>query len=212
MWDAVFAFSQIMECSDMKKRILPLLLLGGAIAGSIGILTSCGDSEESLLGPAPAALPPGERIAYSSVQTIVQQKCQRCHAAYSDSNNLAAVAAAAKSTVEGGSMPQGDQLSAAQKSTLLAWLDQAAASAPPAAPSPITNSAGRVEFRSVAPIVAAKCAVCHGGYSDSARLSATATAAQAAIESGYMPFPGPSPLSPVERATLVKWLEQEQGL
>ena len=199
------------ENAEMKKRILPLLL-GSAIAGTIGILTACGDSEESLLGPAPAALTPGERIAYSSVQSIVQQKCQRCHAAYADSNNLAAVAEAAHSTVEGGSMPQGDQLSVVQKASLLAWLEQAAASAPPAEPKPITNSAGRVEFSSVAPIVEAKCAVCHGGYSDSAKLSATASAAQDAIEAGYMPFPGPSPLTPVERATLVTWLKQEQGL
>ena len=190
------------------KPILAFL----AIAGTLALLASCGDSEEALLGPTQAALSPGERVQFSSVQSIVQQKCLRCHAGYADSNNLAAVAATAQSTIEGGSMPQGDQLSTAQKANLLAWLEQAEASAPPVAPAPIVNSAGRVEWSSVAPIAVAKCAICHSGYSDSARLSASAAAAEAAIESSYMPFPGPSALTPVQRATLVAWLKQEQGL
>lgn len=183
-----------------------------AIASTLALLASCGDSEEALLGPTPAAAAPGQRVQYSSVQSIVQQKCLRCHAGYSDSNNLAIAASKAKATIEDGSMPQGDQLSTLQKASLLAWLEQAAASAPTAPPAPITNSAGRVEFSSVAPIVIAKCALCHSGFSDSAKLSGSAAAAQASIESSYMPYPGPSPLTPVQRATLMTWLEQEQGL
>lgn len=190
------------------KPILAFL----AIAGTLALLASCGDSEEALLGPTTVVSGPGGRVQFSSVQSIVQQKCLRCHAGYADSNNLATAAEAALSTIESGAMPQGDQLSTSQKANLLAWLEQAAASAPPAAPAPIVNSAGRVEFSSVAPIVVAKCAICHSGYSDSAKLSGSAAAAQAAIESSYMPFPGPSALTPVQRATLVAWLKQEQGL
>ena len=183
-----------------------------AIAATMAFLASCGDSEESLAGPVQPVAGPGERVAFSSVQSTIQQKCLRCHTGYADSTNLAAAAAAAQATIEGGSMPQGDQLSQGQKANLLAWLEQAQASAPPAAPQPITKSVGRVEFSSVAPIVEAKCIICHGGYSDSAKLSASASAAQAAIEASYMPYPGPNQLTPVERITLITWLKQEQGL
>jgi len=189
------------------KSILALL----ALAGTVGFLASCGDTEENVLGSTKPATGANGLVAFSSVLPIVQQNCKQCHSGYVDSGALAAVAKSAYGSVDDGSMPATGTLSAGQKATLLAWLDQE--SAVPAAPIvPITNTAGRVEFSSVLPITREKCAICHGSYTDSAKLSSSAASVQGAVESSYMPLPGPNPLTPVEKATLIAWLKQEQGL
>jgi len=198
----------------MKKRILPLLLLGSAIAGTIGILTSCGDSEESLMGPGLAAPAAGARVEFSTVQPILNQKCMSCHKDdnYNDSATIAQGSGSFLAAVQSGAMPApgAATLSPGQKATLVAWLQSLAPAAAP--PTPIVDASGRVEFSSVLPIVREKCATCHGSYTDSARLSSSAAAVQHAVEIGYMPDPSVGELTAVEKITLLTWLKQEQGL
>jgi uncharacterized membrane protein len=62
------------------------------------------------------------------------------------------------------------------------------------------------------PITRQKCAICHGSYTDSAKLSASAASVQNAVTIDYMPLAGETPLTPVEKITLLTWLKQEQGL
>ena len=84
--------------------------------------------------------------------------------------------------------------------------------AAPIVVKPITDSNGRVAFASVLAITRQECATCHGSYTDSAKLSASAPSVEAAVQSGYMPYQGVPPLTQVQKATLIAWLNQEQGL
>ncbi|GEM_PF-1454013 len=198
----------------MKKRILPLLLLGGAIAGTMAILTSCGDSIESLTGSDKLVTDASGRVEFSQVQPILNQKCMPCHADdnYNDSAILAQGVSTFVSAISSGAMPApgAAPLSAVQKATLLSWLQSLAPSAAP--PQPIVDAAGRVDFSQVVLITREKCAICHGSYTDSAKLSSSAASVENAVQIGYMPLDGSAPLTPVEKATLVTWLNQEQGL
>ena len=71
------------------------------------------------------------------------------------------------------------------------------------------NSAGRIEFSQVAPILREKCAICHSGYADSARIVRDAAQIANTVESYYMPAPGIAQLAPQDRATLIAWLRQQ---
>lgn len=184
------------------------------MAGTLGFLASCGDSEESLTGPAMAAPAAGARVLFSTVQPILNQKCMSCHKDdnYNDSATLAQAPGTFLSAIQSGAMPApgAATLSAGQKVTLVAWLQSLAPTAAP--PAPIVDASGRVEFSSVLPITRQKCAICHGSYTDSAKLSASAASVQNAVNIDYMPLAGETPLTPVEKITLLTWLKQEQGL
>src|ERR1035437_9629853 len=209
-----FVPSQPLENFEMKKRILPLLLLGSTIAGTIGILTACGDSEESLTGPAMAAPAAGARVEFSKVQPILNQKCMSCHKDdnYNDSATIAQGSGSFLAAVQSGAMPApgAAALSSGRKATLVAWLQSLAPAAAP--PTAVVNASGRVEFSSVLAITREKCATCHGSYTDSAKLSGSAAAVQHAVEIGYMPDASVGALTPVQKITLLTWLKQEQGL
>ena len=192
-------FFQPMETTHMKKRILPLLVLGSAIFGAAGLLASCGDSEESLAGPTTVLTGAGGRVEFSTVQPILTAKCAACHKEdnYDDSATIARGVGAFQTAIASGAMPAAGSapLSSSQKATVLAWLNSLAPSEGPALP-----------------ITREKCATCHGSYSDSAKLSSAAARVQNAVQIDYMPEPSVGMLTPVEKATLLAWLKQEQGL
>ena len=71
------------------------------------------------------------------------------------------------------------------------------------------NAAGLIEFSQVAPILREKCAICHGEYTDSAKIVKKAAEIANTIESYYMPAPGVAQLAPEDRATLLAWLRQQ---
>jgi uncharacterized membrane protein len=75
-------------------------------------------------------------------------------------------------------------------------------------PLPV-DAAGRIEFSQVAPILREKCAICHGEYTDSAKIVKKAAEIANTIESYYMPAPGVAQLAPQDRATLIAWLHQQ---
>ena len=207
-------FFQPMETTHMKKRILPLLVLGSAIFGAAGLLASCGDSEESLAGPTTVLTGAGGRVEFSTVQPILTAKCAACHKEdnYDDSATIARGVGAFQTAIASGAMPAAGSapLSSSQKATVLAWLNSLAPSEGPALP--ITGANGRVAFASVLPITREKCATCHGSYTDSSKLSSAAARVQNAVQIDYMPEPSVGMLTPVEKATLLAWLKQEQGL
>jgi uncharacterized membrane protein len=75
-------------------------------------------------------------------------------------------------------------------------------------PLPV-DAAGRIEFSQVAPILREKCAICHGEYTDSAKIVKNAGQIANTIEGYYMPAPGVAQLAPQDRATLLAWLRQQ---
>jgi len=96
------------------------------LGAAVGLLASCGDSEESLTsGLAPSA-GVGDTLTYAQVRPILTDKCVICHGEYANEAKVVKEAKKIYETVAGGYMPAPgvSHLAPQEKIDLLAWLRQ----------------------------------------------------------------------------------------
>jgi len=66
----------------------------------------------------------GAAKSYSSdVQPVIQASCTGCHKNYSSYAGISGDKAAIRSSIVSGSMPQGGSMTAAQKNSVVCWID-----------------------------------------------------------------------------------------
>lgn len=69
----------------------------------------------------------GAAQSYSSnVSPVIQGSCTGCHAKYATYSGIAGDKAAIRRTIVDGSMPEGTSLTAAQKNSVVCWIDNGA--------------------------------------------------------------------------------------
>ncbi|MFZ4522838.1 MAG: hypothetical protein ACOYNC_14110 [Bacteroidales bacterium] len=62
----------------------------------------------------------------SDVLPVINSACKSCHSDYSNYSRISGDKAAIRSTIVNGSMPEGSTMSAAQKNTVVCWIDNGA--------------------------------------------------------------------------------------
>ena len=59
----------------------------------------------------------------ATVKPLIQSACVSCHSEYSTYSQISASSSSIRSNVVSGSMPKGTTLSAAQKNSIVCWID-----------------------------------------------------------------------------------------
>jgi len=105
----------------MRQAFIVLLL-----GGSLGWLSGCGDTVQSLMGPYQQSVD-ATTISFAQVQPILLEKCAICHNEYNDSAQIVNKSASRMySVVYDYSMPASGvaQLAPQDRINLLKWLQQ----------------------------------------------------------------------------------------